>query len=85
MISGIIFYYWGFIGVIIFIPLFILFLILCFFAIILLFSFAFSEGRKARQTEQMLQSLYGDPPYTAKQTKDVEQEINRAIESGDLL
>ena len=85
IVSGIIFYYWGFIGVIIFIPLFFLFLILCFIALGLMVGIAFTEGRKARQVEQWLQTIYGDPPYTPEQRKNVEQAVNRAIESGELL
>ena len=84
MISGIIFYYWGFIGVIIFIPLFFLFLILCFVALLIIAGVAFVEGRKARQIEQRLQTFYGNPPYTPEQRKNAEQAINRAIESGEL-
>ena len=50
----------------------------------MLFGYAWTEGRKARQIEQRLQTCYGDPPYTREQRKSVEQEINRAIESGEL-
>ena len=82
---SIIFYYWGFIGVVIFIPLFFLSLILCVIAFGIMATFAFSEGRKARQIEQRLYTLYGPPPYNPEQEKEAEQEINRAIESGELL
>ena len=84
-VISIIFSYWGLLAVIILvIPLLYLSFILIFGVFGMLAGYAWSEGRKARQIEQRLQTFYGDPPYTAEQRKNVEQEINRAIESGEL-
>ena len=84
-VISIIFTHWGLLAVIILvIPLLYLSFILIFGVFAMIAGYAWSEGRKARQIEQRLHTLHGTPPYTPGQWREAEQEINRAIESGEL-